>query len=75
MDNFENSDSRLFWAFLVDESGTTSKHRLGVPKRNLDRFRVISCSPRVKEIGVRAGMYYDEARELVPDMRVIVCNR
>ncbi len=33
---------------------------------------IMSCSREAKILGVRAGMRYDDAKTLVPDMRILV---
>lgn len=65
------------WAFLVHtKKGFTHKRVTGrtAPKRNRYQYIVIACSKEAKAFGVRAGMRYDEARKLIPELRVLVCN-
>lgn len=69
--------SRHSWAFLVNtRRGTVIRRRprSGAPSRNLYHYVVVACSKEAKAFGVRAGMRYDEARKLVPNLRVLVCN-
>lgn len=70
-------ETNLFWAFAVDTERPRGARRrnLSMPRRNLSRYQLTSCSPRLKEAGVRAGMSFGEAKRIAPDMRVIVCNR
>jgi hypothetical protein len=73
-------DERLLWAFAVDATKpvrqTPSRgKRLTIPKYKLHRYYVTVCSPKLKEFGVKAGMRYDEAKRLVPDMKIFVYNR
>ena len=74
------ADDRLLWAFAVDatrpvrEKPSRAK-RSTIPKYKLHRYYVTVCSPRLRQLGVRAGMRYDEAKRLVPSMRIFVYNR
>jgi hypothetical protein len=74
----ESTETKNLWAFAVDPESPKvpyrRKHR-PTPKRMLQRFNIIACSPQVKALGVKAGMRCNEAKALVPNMRVIVCNR
>ncbi len=76
--NFETTqaNTKHFWAFVVDTSRPKSgRRRTAAPKRNLQRYCITACSRQAKAFGVKAGMRYSQAKTLVPDMRVIVCNR
>lgn len=73
-------DDKLLWAFAVDATKPVRQtpgrsKRLTIPKYKLHRYYVTVCSPKLKEFGVRAGMRYDEAKRLVPDMKIFVYNR
>ena len=73
-------DKRLLWAFAVDATRPVSNTRLrsrreAHPKYKLHRYLVTACSPKLRSYGVKAGMRYDEAKKLAPDMRVFVYNR
>ena len=69
-------DKKYFWAFARDETPPAKRYRPSLtPRANLDRYRITSCSRQAKAYGVSAGMTYGEARKLVPQMRVIICNR
>jgi nucleotidyltransferase/DNA polymerase involved in DNA repair len=73
-------DDKLLWAFAVDatkplqESRSRNK-RATKPKYKLHRYYVTVCSPKLRQFGVRAGMTYDEAKRLVPNMHIFVYNR
>jgi nucleotidyltransferase/DNA polymerase involved in DNA repair len=59
------------WAFAVDKRGTARRRS----KRSLADFRhciITACSKEAKAFGIRAGMRYEEARALLPDMRILV---
>jgi nucleotidyltransferase/DNA polymerase involved in DNA repair len=68
------------WAFAVDatkplKTSKSRSRRATRPQRYLHRYYVTVCSPKLKEFGVKAGMRYDEAKRLVPNMHVFVYNR
>ncbi len=80
IDQTPQIDQKLLWAFAVDATKPVNQKssrakRAATPKYNLHRYYVTVCSPRLKEFGVRTGMRYDEAKRLVPTMRVFVYNR
>ena len=67
---------KYFWAFARDIAPPAKRYQPSLrPRRNLSRYYITSCSQQAKAYGVKAGMTYHEARTLVPEMRVIVCNR
>lgn len=71
-------DSKQLWAFAIDINRPVSskrRRRLPAPQRNLQHYVVTACSPLAKTFGVKAGMRFSEAKALVPNVRVIVCNR
>jgi hypothetical protein len=75
-----NVDGKLLWAFAIDATkplrgGKRRGRREAAPKYNLHHYYVTVCSPKLKQYGVRVGMRYDEAKRLVPEMRVFVYNR
>ena len=73
-------DEKLLWAFAVDATKPVRQKpsrakRATIPKYKLHRYYVTVCSPMLKQYGVQAGMRYDEAKRLVPSMKVFVYNR
>lgn len=69
-------DKKYFWAFAKDIRPPSKRYRPSLtPTRNLGRYYITACSRQAKAYGVRIGMTYDEAKKLVPQMRVIVSNR
>lgn len=65
------------WAFLVNtRRSLLHKRKAGKtpPQRNRYQYMIIACSKEAKALGVRVGMRYDEARKLIPDLRVLICN-
>ena len=74
------SEDRLLWAFAVDATRPVrksfrAKRQQTEPKRNLHRYLITACSPRLKARGVKQGMAVKDAKALAPDMRIIVTNR
>lgn len=58
------------WAFAKDKRGTPGRRR-----RKLINYRnciITACSKEAKRWGVRAGMRYEEAKSLLPEMRILV---
>jgi nucleotidyltransferase/DNA polymerase involved in DNA repair len=80
MNTSNTVDHKLLWAFAVDatkplKTTTQRNKRAAKPKYKLHRYLVTSCSPRLRQFGVKVGMPYDEAKALVPEMRIFVYNR
>jgi nucleotidyltransferase/DNA polymerase involved in DNA repair len=74
--NITSARDKYFWAFAVDKQPPAKRYVPSLkPKKNLHRFLITACSKEAKAFGVRVGMSYDEAKALVPNMRVIVYNR
>jgi nucleotidyltransferase/DNA polymerase involved in DNA repair len=74
--NITSTQEKYFWAFAVDKQPPTKKYIPSTkPKRNLHRYFITACSKEAKAFGVRVGMTYDQAKALVPNIRVIVYNR
>lgn len=74
------TQDKLLWAFAIDTTKplVTTKHRTRratQPKYKLHRYNVTSCSPRLRQFGVKVGMSYDQAKAIAPDMRIFVYNR
>ena len=57
------------WAFAVDTSGRTCKSL-----RDINHCLITAVSHEAKVLGVRAGMAIAEARLLLPELKVTVCN-
>ena len=80
LNTVQNIDDKLLWAFAIDatkplKTTTHRSKRAAKPKYKLHRYLVTSCSPRLRQFGVKVGMSYDEAKTLVPEMRIFVYNR
>jgi nucleotidyltransferase/DNA polymerase involved in DNA repair len=73
-------NDKLLWAFAVDTTrpvnATKSRSKRATkPKYKLHRYYVTACSPKLRQFGVKAGMPYDQAKKLAPDMHIFVYNR
>jgi hypothetical protein len=80
MDQTSKIDDKLLWAFAVDATkplqiNRSRNRRAAKPKYKLHRYQMTVCSPKLKQIGVRSGMSYGEAKRLAPNMHVFVYNR
>lgn len=72
----QNADQKHFWAFARDDMPPAKRYRPSLkPRSNLDRYIITACSKQAKAFGVKVGMRYSEARQLVPSIRVIIINR
>ena len=45
------------------------------PGRARNRSIITACSAQARALGIRAGMQYQEAKALIPDMRILIYNR
>ncbi len=57
------------WAFAIDN------RRYGAKRKQLADLRdclITACSKEAKALGVRAGMRYEEAKAIIPSMRIMV---
>ncbi len=61
------------WAFAIDKSQAQIKVR---SKRLRDKRDCVitACSKEARALGIKAGMRYEEAKLLIPELRVMVCN-
>jgi uncharacterized protein YunC (DUF1805 family) len=57
------------WAFAVDPAKPRRKSL-----RNINRCVITAVSREAKAFGVKAGMAAAEARLLMPELKVFVCN-
>lgn len=49
------------WAFAAGKRRRTYKSSV-----------ITACSKEAKALGIRAGMHYEEAKQLLPELRVLV---
>lgn len=78
--NSQANDDKLLWAFAIDATKPIRRRpsrakRATIPKYKLHHYYVTVCSPKLKQVGVQAGMRYDEAKRIAPSMRIFVYNR
>lgn len=78
--NDTSRNDKLLWAFAVDaarpvRTKLSRAKRQTTPQRNLHRYYITACSPRLKAVGVKQGMAFKDAKALAPGMHVIVTNR
>ena len=74
-------NTKNLWAFAVDINRQQSVFKK--PRKNINREKarglsacVISAVSReARAYGVRAGMRYTEAKKLIPELRILICNR
>jgi hypothetical protein len=59
------------WAFAVD-TGRGRRKTFMPNARQQSKLVITSCSRQAKLLGIRVGMHYDEARLLLPDLKVFV---
>ena len=58
------------WAFAVSP---VRRKRQSMKIRN--QAIITSCSREAKNFGIRAGMRYEEAKELLPELRVLIYGK
>lgn len=72
----QSTHQKYFWAFARDTQPPSKRYKPSLrPRSNLGRYIITSCSRQAKSYGVSVGMTYNDAKKLVPQMRVIICNR
>lgn len=57
------------WAFAIDTSGRKRK-----AMRNINHCVITAVSREARSLGIRVGMAIVEARLLLPELKVSVCN-
>lgn len=63
------------WAFAVDKDHTGRRHRLTKSWRHVNHSIITACSKEAKNLGIQAGMRYEDARTLLPELKVLVYGR
>jgi hypothetical protein len=63
-----SSDEQLrrTWAFAMPGRGVNRRQL-----RSLRSYVITSCSKEAKALGVSAGMRYEEAKLLIPDIKIL----
>lgn len=59
------------WAFAKDPTGK-AKFKKYRTFQHLRHTVITACSKEAKTLGIKAGMRYEDAKLLVPDMKVLV---
>ena len=59
------------WAFALQRNRVSMRSRQQ-RLHNLNQSIITACSKEAKNFGVRAGMRYEDAKQLLPDLRVLV---
>lgn len=57
------------WAFAKDLNASRRKKRSWADYRNCV---ITACSPHAKALGIQVGMKYQEAKTLIPQIRILV---
>lgn len=57
------------WAFAVDQNKARYKKY-----RTVQKCVITACSQEAKTFGIQAGMLYDEAKLLLPDLKIMIYN-
>ncbi len=63
------------WAFAVDKDHVGKRARMGNAWRHLNHSVITACSKEAKNLGIQAGMRYEDARTLLPELKVLVYGR
>lgn len=63
------NDLQLAWAFAVNPY--RPRHRK-VGSGAYRAAKITSCSKQARQLGIREGMYYQEAKQLVPEIKILV---
>lgn len=63
------------WAFAVDKNHTGRRSRLTKSWKHINHSVITACSKEAKNLGIQAGMRYEDARTLLPELKVLVYGR
>lgn len=73
--NLANSEQlRNAWAFATD-TGRARRKTFMPNAAAQSKCIITSCSKQAKLLGIRVGMRYDEAKLLLPDLKIFVYGR
>lgn len=70
MNTATKDEVKKAWAFAVSP---VRRKRQSMKLRN--QAIITSCSREAKNFGIRAGMRYEEAKELLPELRILVYGK
>lgn len=66
------------WAFAMDKrsgiisDGKKKGRRARQTAEDYKHYVIISCSKQAKALGIKAGMRYHDAKQLIPGMRIMI---
>lgn len=63
------------WAFAVDQNHRGRRANLSRSWKHLNHSIITACSKEAKNLGIQAGMRYEDAKMLLPQLKVIVYGR
>jgi impB/mucB/samB family len=69
LNTLSHEQASACWAFAVDTKKARYKKY-----RTMQACIITACSREAKSLGVQAGMLYEEAKLLIPELKVMVCN-
>jgi nucleotidyltransferase/DNA polymerase involved in DNA repair len=61
---------RRTWAFAVSPTKTANSKRRRLA--NVTDCVITACSKEARALGIRAGMRYEDAKSLIPDIKILV---
>jgi hypothetical protein len=73
MNTFNQEEIKNSWAFAVCPSTPRRGKLLSRSARN--NAYISACSRQARLLGVREGMRYNEAKEILPEMKVLVIGK
>lgn len=62
------------WAFAVDQSRAGLRRHNNSLGRDFQSVVITSASKEARIQGVQTGMNYQEAKSLIPDLKILVVN-
>jgi hypothetical protein len=68
-------DSRLADVERVEHAWAFAAHPKVPGRPSLRRSVITACSRQAKLLGVRAGMHYEDAKSILPELKVFMYNR
>ena len=66
--SYTNDTIKNAWAFAV----APYRSRLHKTTSAYQKVRITSCSKQARELGIREGMGYLEAKQILPEIRILV---
>lgn len=76
MNVITRDQTKRIWAFAMDKNhGSGRRNRLHHSGRHLNHSVITAVSKEAKILGIRAGMHSEDARALLPDLKVLVYGK